>query len=841
MSSLPRARNLRAHMRPLASVILAAALCLPAAEGGDPNFPSDDVARANLAEAVQQYRAGRYAEAALAFQTALKQDPSNKLVYEFYLACGDALVVRMQERDVLTDVLKDVLRRARIYQKQLRRDPAYINLLITKLDGGDEERLVASHELAAVGPLAVPHLLAAMVDNPQEDRRTYCRVVLTKMGTRAVLPLAAALKTSDQRQMRSIALLLADIGDPRALPALVRAQAGTSNEDTTKAALQTSIEAIAGRSQMASVGAGDQLYLTEALRVFRGGPQVQDESEANESLVWRWDDTQQGAAKLAAVRTPRYAWNEQVAEQLLFDGMEAYPAFAGYQPALAAVYAAQQVEAEVRARLAKERTAPADSPDDTADAIAARIAALTEVGARVQMVGAENLCRGVQLALGAERNDVAIHLMRVLQDRELARPESTLPRTGLSADTAGSVLVAALDHPSRAVRYQAAMTLAYLDPSGGATVDVGNASALVGQVQSALAAGDEKRAGELAEQLAKALRDSGVRGGYAGTDKVVPMLSEAIGEWGMRVVLVIDPDYRQRNIARERLQAKGYLVVTAADGFEAFQRLSESPAKDAIIVAGDLRPSLKDEHGVLLDAPEQTTMGLVAKIAADWRSQGRPIFVSLPDDPARAAQVQTALDGKLPEGTGFVAKPFDSVELHEKIDAALKDKPLINLNREESEEISRRACQALQAPDPLRSVYNLPAAAEALVTTLEARADGIRIEALKALGRAADAPRGDLVKALLPRITAVYIAQDGELETRPALRAAFVYAIGKLNPADEAAVGILKKALTHSELTVRTAAAQAVGHGVNLPPELLGILQTQQRIDARAAGAGAEQ
>jgi Flp pilus assembly protein TadD len=91
----PRARLLR----PLASVMLAAAMCAPlAAEDGvakpDANFGNVDQARSYFAEGVNQYRAGRIKEAALAFRSALALEPDNKLVYEFYLACGDALVVR---------------------------------------------------------------------------------------------------------------------------------------------------------------------------------------------------------------------------------------------------------------------------------------------------------------------------------------------------------------------------------------------------------------------------------------------------------------------------------------------------------------------------------------------------------------------------------------------------------------------------------------------------------------------------------------------------------------------------------------------------------------------------
>jgi hypothetical protein len=55
--------------------------------------------------------------------------------------------------------------------------------------------------------------------------------------------------------------------------------------------------------------------------------------------------------------------------------VEYHPGDAGYQPLLAAVLAAQDVEAKVRARLAKERVVAARSPEEEVEAIDARIAA----------------------------------------------------------------------------------------------------------------------------------------------------------------------------------------------------------------------------------------------------------------------------------------------------------------------------------------------------------------------------------------------------------------------------------------------------------------------------------
>jgi CheY-like chemotaxis protein len=328
---------------------------------------------------------------------------------------------------------------------------------------------------------------------------------------------------------------------------------------------------------------------------------------------------------------------------------------------------------------------------------------------------------------------------------------------------------------------------------------------------------------------------------FFNAEKVTSILADAVGEWGNRVVLVVDQDYRQRNVAREQLQSKGFRVFAVPDGFEAVQRLEESPIKDAIIISGDLIPTVRDEKGGIIAVDEQRADTLVKKLAKDWRSEKTPIFVSLPDSPELAAKIQAAFAG-MENVKGFIQKPFNSIEMAGMIETALKDAQLPNANREDAEDISLRAAIALQHADPARTQFDLTKAASALAATLDARADGLRIEAAKALGLAATGTGGDAVKAMINKVTDVYGTQDATLT--PAVRAAFLYAIGQMNPNADASVEIILKALQFenadaaAQLAVRTAAAEAVGHSTTVTSELLYKYQLQQRLDVRAQGAG---
>jgi CheY-like chemotaxis protein len=752
----------------LLSVSLAAGMFAAEGEPTAVNASvSSDQARELLIEGVKQYRTGRISEAAAAFREALKLNPENKQVYDFYLAAGDALLLRMSEYGQLDDVLKDVLVRARSYQQELRSSPAYIAILVGKLSGSDEERVVAATELAAIGPVAVPQLIAVLADNRQDDLRIAVRMTLGRMGYRAVLPLIAALSSSDERLVASIVTTLADIGDARALPYLLQLR-DTATGELVKRLAGTAATTIAQRSGTDTSIDATQYFFQDALRYFRSDELVRDEMLANGGLVWSWNDhASEATQRLTSVRVPSYAWATHMADAVLHAGLVAHPNFPAFQPLLAAVYAAQDVDARQRASLAT-------NADGNADATAAGIAALDLMPLRVRTLGGEAILRALQLAIACERPDVAVYLMRQLETGGLVAINSVLPVSNLgekaddqNQEKAGSALVAALDSSDKLVRYQAAITLARLNP----TVP------------------------------------------FFNSDKVVPALTDAIGEWGMRSILVIDQDFRQRNVARELLQSKGYRTYTVTDGFDALRRLEEAPVKDAIIIAGDLVPNLRDSRGALIDAAEQKASTLVEQLRQDRRTENAPIIISLPDEPQLAARIKAAFDGKV---AGFLRKPFNAQEIDDLLQASFKERPVANPTREAIEEVSVHAAQALAAIDVRNPLFDLGSAAETLVKSLPARSDAVRLPALQALGNAASGPQAEAIRALTPRVLDVYAADDAKLT--PDLRAAFIYAIGQMDPASDAAFAALTAALASAQPTVRAAAAQALGHAANLSP-----------------------
>ena len=303
----------------------------------------DDQVLQILSEGVQLYYTGRYDEAAAALRTGLKlyPDDQNKLIYDFFLAIGYEKLLAMQERAELAPVMKDILRRYRIYQSDLRRSPGLFASLIDKLDKGTEEqRLVATKELVAIGPIAVPHLVERLTSNREDDMRVYARVVLTDMGYRAVVPLCEVLKSNEKQMVQAAITSLTDIRDPRALPHIQRL-VDTHDDEEVKRVARNAIAALASVSGFGAIPRGADPLLQEAMRYFRDGDFVTDEMRANEHLMWRWSDDPVALAdggddavpvRLVYEVVPQYAWNELMAEQLLFDGAKAYTEFTAFFP-----------------------------------------------------------------------------------------------------------------------------------------------------------------------------------------------------------------------------------------------------------------------------------------------------------------------------------------------------------------------------------------------------------------------------------------------------------------------------------------------------------------------------
>ncbi len=98
-----------------------------------------------------------------------------------------------------------------------------------------QRRYVAAWALGEIGdPRGIPFLLPALADENSEVQR-YAVRALIKFNREAVAPLLAFLETASVQAVSGAVRALGDIGDPRALPALLQRAGGPSRQEVLHA------------------------------------------------------------------------------------------------------------------------------------------------------------------------------------------------------------------------------------------------------------------------------------------------------------------------------------------------------------------------------------------------------------------------------------------------------------------------------------------------------------------------------------------------------------------------------------------------------------------------------
>lgn len=86
-------------------------------------------------------------------------------------------------------------------------------------------------------------------------------------------------------------------------------------------------------------------------------------------------------------------------------------------------------------------------------------------------------------------------------------------------------------------------------------------------------------------EAALALGAAGPRSGFAGSERVVPILAGAVRDAGARYALVIASESEQQSVLSDALRSAGYTVLAPARALrEADQAVAEAPAVDLVVV-----------------------------------------------------------------------------------------------------------------------------------------------------------------------------------------------------------------------------------------------------------------
>jgi HEAT repeat protein len=262
----------------------AGALLVAGSLLSSPTAYADEAA---LKAAFDDYAAGRYEDALKKLQDYVASNPGDEEVYRVVHAVEDRVLLRALARGGDHErLMKYLLDKARPVVEGKKRDPEAIKALVDQAINGEfDAQRRADMELASRhGDYAVPHILPALSDSDSK-KVTAAIFALHYIGAEAVHPLVAALDSPDARLRGYAAVVLGDLKDTRALPALRRAVERDADEGV-KAKAQAAILKIRGDAGAPSSAA--ESYVRLGQRYYENNPAVISEPDQMSNL-WRWE------------------------------------------------------------------------------------------------------------------------------------------------------------------------------------------------------------------------------------------------------------------------------------------------------------------------------------------------------------------------------------------------------------------------------------------------------------------------------------------------------------------------------------------------------------------------
>ncbi|MDP6955566.1 MAG: HEAT repeat domain-containing protein, partial [Planctomycetota bacterium] len=390
---------------------------------------TDDV-QDTFGQGVDLLRRGRNGEALRAFQRVLAMDPGHAEAYELWKSTDNEIWVQlMVEGGEFELVAKAIMGLADMGRSERRNDRDAIKAQLRVLHSDDViERRGAIRTLAGQhGEYAVPLMVFALADQDDDDWRVIVMHALTQMGTDVVVPLVAALDTSDSFQRRNIALTLGYIGDSRA--AAVLAALG-ADEGAGEGVRRAASEAAA---KCGSSGDAAGQFLSDGDDYHHGRATVLRPSDYSD-VLWSWAD-----GGLTSQAVERSLYNDELARR-------------AYHAALALDPSSMEARAGIARSYANELA--------KADAGMADSAGVDEMAVSLALCGVEAADLALQWSVASGDSSVAIALCRAL---------------GNSAGGATAGLNAALNSDDGALRGEGAVALGQIalrscSNASGATV-----------------------------------------------------------------------------------------------------------------------------------------------------------------------------------------------------------------------------------------------------------------------------------------------------------------------------------------------------------------------------------
>jgi len=360
---------------------------------------------------VNAFEQGKFEEAEQHFRNVIKSKPDHTQALRYRDEAGYHFWVKVLARGGrLATVAKRVLKSAEKAAVRERQDADALREDMRGLWADDFMTEVETIEklIAKYGHYVVPEVVQILAERQEDEKRVRVIQLLARLGNEGTLAVIELLEAEDVGLQQNAATILGHTKDVRAIPPLKRL-AGKSSDPHVKEACFNSIKKIQGPDFQTPE------YFARVAEAFYQENPLFMVNRYQEYVVWKWRD-----GKLTQREVPRFRWNEEVAEEFSYDGLEVDPENQVLWMNLLNTYAQEWTEIEETLRTAQLVKSRGGEVDD--DELA-KMEELKTGLAKVKMLVASRGANGVLDALGKalkdQRAPVAVFLIERLQDINL--------------------------------------------------------------------------------------------------------------------------------------------------------------------------------------------------------------------------------------------------------------------------------------------------------------------------------------------------------------------------------------------------------------------------------------
>jgi CheY-like chemotaxis protein/tetratricopeptide (TPR) repeat protein len=747
--------------------VLALALVMACGITASLRAEEDKVAQTEnlFRQAVDLYQQGKYSDAQQKLKEVLALDPRKELAARLVDEAGVKIMARMMADVRMGNEPTYIWQYYRQYNTQKRANKERMIAMAKRVvDPGtsEDERAMLYREFAELGHWAVPYLAPYLKDATHEDQRTYARIAIARMGSRAVLPLIALMGHKDVLMRENAVLTLSDITplDPRAIPALKGRIEDAGEQPAVKHYAERTLKRITGLEAAAWKSAAEYYYELSN-RYYLDRPGVAEEAEELDGKIWHLN----GEGELAELSYPLWAWNDQMAEDVCLQGMAAYPEHAPYYPLWACIQGEQYTKVKDLLDIVNEQPNKNTFSAEEKKEIETWDQKLVHTKRLAYAVGKEHVNLGLHKVQADLKKypghtrvpQVGVFLARALTELDphgnlLTPPPPViipLKPNGepVTVTSAGSpITIKTQTVPVNITVFPAAVQVeAMALPGKGAPVPPETAAPAPVVSDSALVTGMDCPDEGIQYACAIALADlNRFPAKWIGSEKVASILARGVSENKAIQILLVDEDQNKLNEMRERLINIGYGVTTATSGRYALVEARSFPPKDIAIIAENLRRDFTFEQ-------------LSEELRADPRTRYLPVGV------LHWQKDRQLVQSRLGAETLLVEREMSGDDLKAAAKKIEDKRAAESVNKRKAKELSEACAQRLAKVDPNGTHITLNDAVEACAHALINREDTVRNPAAIFLGRVTGGAKKELAAE---KLLAVFEDDKNAVELR---------------------------------------------------------------------------